>query len=344
MVSFQKRDEAVKLLHGFEEATVFFHVLEVINSHFPDIDEYLIQIGEGGNTAHTAANQLHNHLNTLKNALHECDIREFYRSLEAFQERLENFGDLGIDTQETGKNISNSIDAFSAKYGLYIRSYTSQSAAPVIIEARKLSSMLDGFRSVLLFFSSSLLDEDREAAYENSKSLSLFLSSSMSIERFAGKLISINLIYKETCDLLSVSASEYPLVVQKIESGSLKIDLFGNDKVIGLMIMFISSTATYVYTNYTTDGKLSAIPQKVEQVDSVLQLTLRLEEAGVEVSEAKENISKAAVALSKQLNTLIEGEVEVAVNEKSYSLGNEVQKKLLESKEPLRLERDNDDS
>lgn len=338
MFSFQKRDEAVKLLQGFEEAKVFFHVLNIINSHFPDIDAYLIQIGEGGNSAHTAANQLHNHLITLKKALQNCDIREFYRSLEAFQDKLKAFDELGLDTLEAGRNISSSIDIFSAKYGHYISSYTANSAAPLIIEARKLSSMLDGLRGALSFFSDRALDDEAEAVYENYSRLSLFLASSMSVGTFAKKLTAVHIIYKETCDLLGISASEYPLVIEKIESGSLKIAVIGNDKVIGLLVAFISSIATYVYTNYTTDGKLSAISKKVEQVDAVLSLTSRLEALDVNVIETKENISKAAVKLSQQLNTLIDGEVEVVVNEESYSVGSEVQKKLLESKQPFKLE------
>lgn len=342
MLSFQLREEASQLLSAFESADSFFIMLNSINSSFPQLDKFLVQIGEGSERTNNAANQLRNHLGQLKITVQNVNIREFYSSLEQFQKSLNQAKDYGLDDLNIINGISGRIDIFAEKFENFISAYSPQTAAPVITEARELSSMLNGFKTALIFFESNL--EEQHYELEEHKELSLLLPSAMSMHQFAIKLISIDIIYSELCSLMNISTSEHPLLISKIESGSLWAKVLGNNKVIGLMVDFLNSSASFVYRNFTNEGRLSAIPRKLEAVNSVLDFTEKLEKAGVNVAEVKEHLQKSAVAISKELNTLLDGQAEITVNDKKHSIGEEVQKKLLEVGRPLKIEHSDTDS
>jgi hypothetical protein len=342
VLSFQLRNEALKLLSAFEDAEVFFQMLSAINSSFPEVDRYLGQIGEGGDKATNAANQLRNHLAQLRNVVKDINIRSFYSSLEGFQVSLRKAKEYGLDDLNIIDGISKSIDSFADKFEAFIGAYTPPTAAPVITEARKLSSMLNGFKTALLFFESNL--EQQHYEIEEHEELSLLLPSTMSLHQFAIKLLALDLIYSEVSSLLDISTSEHPLIISKIESGSLWAKVLGNNRVIGLMVDFLNSSATYIYRNYTKEGKLSAIPRKVEVLDQVLGLTAKLEQEGIDTEQAKEHISKSAVAIAKELNSLLDGQAEITINDKTHSIGEEVQKQLLEVNGPLKLQHMDDEA
>lgn len=344
MLSFQLRDEARKLLVAFEEANSFFSMLGAINSSFPKIDSYLVMIGEGGSQTSNAVNDLRSHLSSLRNVVKDINIREFYSSLEGFQQQLENTKKLNLDELSIINLISNRINIFADKYEVFISSYRAQDAAPVITESIYLFSLLNGFKATLLFFESNLEGKNHEI--ESLEGFSLLLPTSMNLNQFAVKLIAIDEIYNELCSLLNISTSEYPLKISKIESGSLWAKVLGNNRVVGLMVDFLNSSASYVYRNYTNEGKLTAIPRKLDAVNSVLEFKSKLEKEGIDTEEIKEHVSKAAVLIAKELNTLLDGQPEITINNKKHSVGEEIQKRLLELDRPLKLEHselDNDE-
>jgi hypothetical protein len=103
----------------------------------------------------------------------------------------------------------------------------------------------------------------------------------------------------------------------------------------------IEEAVHYLHRNYTRDGKIRNIPKKLEVVDSVLQLEIKLKEAGIDTSQMKDNIQKASVKISQQLNDLLGDESRVKVNEIVYSIGSEQEKRYIKQAELLLLEESN---
>lgn len=342
MLSFQLRNEAIQLLAAFDKASTFFGMLDTINSGFPEIDGYLEKLGEGGEKNKGVADQLRTHLAHLRHRTQKINIREFYASLEEFQRNLIKAKEYGIDDLEIISGISKSIDTFAEKFESYIASYVPQAAAPVVTEARKLSAMLSGFKTALMFFESNL--EEQHFQLEEHCHLSILLPTHLSLHQFASKLIAIDSIYSELCSLLNISPSEYPLTISKVESGSLWAKVVGSARIIKLMADFLEATASYIYRNYTNEGKLTAIPRKIESINAVLQFTKKLEKEGVDVSEAKEHLSKSAVHVVKELNSILEGQAEIIINGNAYSVGAEVQSQLLNLGAPLKLEKSREEN
>ncbi len=99
-----------------------------------------------------------------------------------------------------------------------------------------------------------------------------------------------------------------------------------------MMASFIERSASWAYRNFTTEGKLSGLPRKVDAIDAMLDLTKRLEESDIDVSGMKHNIEKAALTLSKDLATLIDGQPNITVNDEKLSLHDAVNQALLEGR------------
>lgn len=152
------------------------------------------------------------------------------------------------------------------------------------------------------------------------------------------KLTALHAIYSELCNLISMSTSECPLLVSKIESGSLWIKVFGESRIITLLTELTEAGAAYMYRRYTTEGKVTAIPKQVESVESVLRLAERLESMGIDTSDMKENLQKSGNAISANLNNLLRGEPSVTVNGQIHSLKEELQDRHLQESKVLLLD------
>ncbi|WP_350604199.1 hypothetical protein [Pseudoalteromonas sp. SMN1298-MNA-CIBAN-0114] len=202
------------------------------------------------------------------------------------------------------------------------------------MQSIKIEALLDGLKSGLNFYLENI---DASIEDNNGSELSIVLSSTFTLSEFILKLQSIEKIYNELCMLSNVSSDDFPIEILKIESGSLWAKVFGDSKVIALMTSLIESGVSFVYRNYTVEGKISSIPKKVETIESILKLKSKLKKEGVDVTELTEHLNKSSIIIAKELNKLISGQAEVIINEKKLSIGDEMQKNLIESNENLKI-------
>ncbi|CAK8725336.1 hypothetical protein GMJAKD_16210 [Candidatus Electrothrix aarhusensis] len=336
MLSFQLKENAVDLLNIFESSKDFFVILDSITEGCSKADQAIKNILKGKKEEQNqAVIELRSVLINLKNVTQHNSPRKFYSSVELIQQKLQSVLESGQYQSDMVKELYNHIESFTVEFETATSPpYPPQSAVSLSIRATRLSYLLKGFQSALLFFVKNI---DTNNENENTTELSLLLSSQLSVRRFALNIIAIDEIYNELCSLLQISTSEYPLLINKIESGSLLAKLSGHKEVIGLMVLFITSSAAYMHRNYTDEGRISSIPKDVKVIESVLNLSKELKAAGVDTSELEEQVTKSAMTIAQELNTLLEGQMEIIINKKSVSIGDELQKKLIKDKSALQL-------
>lgn len=231
------------------------------------------------------------------------------------------------DDLESFSTIKTKIEHFYEEYEKSINNYTWQQTLKLLEAAKDLHDSILVYRDFV-----SLLKEDLESAVDvpqDNKVATFFFQSTTEYEEFLNKLIALDRLYSELCLVANVSKSQYPLRVIKVESGSLWIKLFGESKVIALLTSLIESAASFLYRNFTNEGKITSIPRSVEAIESVLSLTKKLEAEGIDVSASKDNLQKAAVIMSAQLNKLLLKEPSIEVDGKKYSVAEAVQDKYL---------------
>ena len=291
MLSFKIKNEITNILKSMEEAHYFFECLHKINTAFQDVESHINSIAVGKDIANQAIN-LRNYLSNARLQIGEIKPRSFFSSIEKLQAEINNVKEYEFNKTLLLYNIDTKIDDFTTAYEIYLEGYTPESAGKMFMESMKIEALLEGFKSGLNFYL-----ENIDASFEdnNGRELSIVLSSAFTLSEFILKLQSIEKIYNELCLLSNVSSDEFPIEILKIESGSLWAKVFGDSKVIALMTSLIESGVSFVYRNYTVEGKISSIPKKVETIESILKLKSKLKKEGVDVTELTEHLNKSSI-------------------------------------------------
>lgn len=197
---------------------------------------------------------------------------------------------------------------------------------PLIIKIldrfEKLEERFQYFRNCRQFLSEAedLLDDKQEAP---EKQAGLELEFSLHIETLADltfRLNSLQVVYTEACLIIGVNESTYPLTLSKIESGSLWIRLFGENKVIEFVVWFFKNSICYLHRKYTLEGKFERIPVEVKALDEQFSLFERLKEILPEerykalLQNQGETLAKASYIMAKHTQTLLEREAKFKID------------------------------
>ena len=163
------------------------------------------------------------------------------------------------------------------------------------------------------------------------------MDSELNLEQFALKVLAIQALYAELCQIANISPEQYPLTIIQLEAGSLLSELSGIPKIIDLMDKLITDSISFLHRSFTREGKISQIPRSVEKIEYILHLRNELRDAGFETLGLDEQINKSSVIIAKNLNVLLLKEAKVVVNRKEYSLNKEQTQKYIEEGKKLAL-------
>ena len=325
MLSFQLKQELVVLLVAYEDAKYFRNGLKLINGAFPGLKDLLSKLGDSGSKGTEAANNMRGHLNQLRKKVEPISPRQFFASMEQFQSQLS--AAMGLRIKDLGliKQLTSRIEAFAKNYENYIKQYTAQAAGPLIIEARTLAEILDGFHLAVQL---AYVNLEGESAAQDEEYLTIYLPDSMPLDQFAMRLLAIHRLYEELAQLIGVDLSAAPLRMQKVESGSLWSKVFGDSRVIKFLVDSLRASASFIYRNYTKEGRLGAIPTKLDSLNAVMDFSNRLKAEGVATDDIQEHLRSSAVQIAKDINALVGGQSSVTINGETQSVGVEIQKSL----------------
>lgn len=174
--------------------------------------------------------------------------------------------------------------------------------------------------------------ESNECVYEESATLAIRMyRSQIELSEMANYMTVINNIYERTCTIFNVSPSEYKLIPIKIESGSWYEKLLGNSKVVGFVIELLNRCISYIYRNYTAEGKLGNQENKIETLMKEIKLIDLCEEHGIDTETAKQELKDNLNVLCADTYKLTTGNNKIAINDKIYDIGCELSQALLEN-------------
>jgi hypothetical protein len=267
--------------------------------------------------------------NQIRSGMAEVYPKQFFVGISNLEEAIDDL------IQEFGKDrnpfsgLRNNLENFNRRYELFFQDGSYKNMLNVVYSA---NNLIEGFEIILKFIDSLKKNLLEHIEYgESSQEMTIFLTSSYSCREFIEKLNTIQKVYSELCFLTNISESEFPLRIIKIESNSLFAKIFGEAKVVRILGELIKDAISFLYRRFTNEGKIEAISKQTEAVEKVLELTKKLEEAGIDTSESKEMIRKSGVIIADNLNRLLLGEPEIELNGESISLDSNLKQKYLES-------------
>lgn len=222
--------------------------------------------------------------------------------------------------------ISEFIDAFLNEYNDWLENSNNSYKKKLIIfhKYNILSTTLQSIIYDIKLIENLSIESINISKLENG--VTLYFESSNRMDEFIIKLNSIKIIYNEICELFSISTNDEPLRLIETQGKSKFIAFIGNLLGIKVLSNLLYSGVKYIHRNYTKEGKLNSIPTKVQDIERVLALSQQMEEAGIDTSKMKENISKSGVKISKELNKLLGKEELVIINDERYIAGKQNQK------------------
>lgn len=335
MHAYELQQSINRFFAELERFQPFTEALSALAQSAKVMESHLPAIAKGANTQNHGAAQIYAHLAHTQRTISVINHRLFFKSLEHFQRCIAQFQPLHASKTDQISSLNAEVEKFAVLYDAFLSNQSGENALPLLLAAQALQCKLGVFLDSLQLFEESVGAYD--VAGSSEAPFALLLPGHLDLAEFAHRLLAIQSLYSELCMLLSVSESTHPLRISKIESGSLWAKVFGESRVVGMMASFVEQTASWMYRTYTTEGKLASIPRKVEMIDSLLGLTQRLKEAGLDTSGMEEHIEKSAVSLSKSLSAILDGQSSIVVNEQTISVGSELSKIVLERTAPLQL-------
>ncbi|MEZ9056239.1 hypothetical protein, partial [Vibrio sp. 10N.247.311.26] len=173
---------------------------------------------------------------------------------------------------------------------------------------------------------------------ENVLQLELYLANVPSLKQFGIKLIALDDMYAELSNLFNISLSDYPIIIEHIEDGSLLARISGNPLIVGILTTVIGVSSTYYIENYPANKEIVEIKEKVETLDSMFELSKKLQQEGYNVDDMQDSINRSLKKLAKSSDLLLSDQPSIEVNDKVYQMDEQNSTKLLEQSKQKLLE------
>ncbi|MET3512724.1 hypothetical protein ABIC63_000489 [Pseudacidovorax sp. 1753] len=303
--------EKTKILEGF---------LERLSNINDEVIKNLQTIALGGNTnIQNAGTQIKGLLTDhVTAAVAGISIWDTFREVDSLRKTLDSIDNQSTKVEFLGQ-LKTAASEFGNALGKYLGNREASRSADLVAKAVVLNKLRE---SAIEFFSMLCNQADMPADDKvGAASLEIYIPDIFDLADFIAKLQAIAQIYTEIAGLLGISLQDHPLRIQKIESGSLWALLFGDTKIVAIVVELIRDAAAYIHRNYTAEGKLASIPSKIETIEKALHVVSKLEALGIETNPIKEELTHATYQLGKSMNELLADQSLLELNGEAIPLG-----------------------
>ena len=185
-----------------------------------------------------------------------------------------------------------------------------------------------------------------EPKYEQTDDKSVFLirfhKEDIATKEIAMYIETIDSIYERICALFDISTQDYKMQPIKLESGSWLEKLIGHEKVIEFLSDLLNKSISFIYRNYTREGKIKGEENKINLLKQGIELTEFCEKYGIDTKNAKDTLEANLNALCQDIYKLTANNKKITINEKTYDLEKEVSQKMIEEINKLGLKEGSD--
>lgn len=335
MLSIELRQSVSAFASRSDEFKPLYDMVRLIADHYEGAANYILGHADGGEKLNQAAGGLQAQFSSLSRVTKQIVPRKVYKALEDFKSAIEESFDITLREHPFVAMLIHRVESFVTHYDEFLMHQSAANSAKLMLEASHLNRQLASFLGAFDFI--AFAGGGQVEAQEDETSVSLVLYETRSFQGFVDKLRAFQDLYSELCAIVGVSEAEHPIRIEKIESGSLWIKVFGETKVTQLVVALVESTAGYLHRRFTAEGQIASVPRKLESLDAAIQVSEKLQAIGVDTTEMNEYLRKGGVAISKSLATLLEDQPRVSINERVFSVGERLESLMLAQRATLLL-------
>jgi hypothetical protein len=335
MLSLEVQQSLDSFLRQRFEFSPLLEALESIAGFYEASNQYILGQANGGDKLNQSSGALQSRFASLHILTREIAPRKVYGAFEALKSAIAEDLDTELAEDKFFQAFRQGIERFIELYDAYLMTQSPENAANLMLESSKINERVKLVLDALTFFVNS--NRSSGVAAQSETEVSLVLFHVESLNDYIAKLSAFRNLYSELCLLLGTTEGSHPLRILKIESGSLWIRVFGDTRVTQLLTGILESTIGFLHRRYTSEGKIAAVPSKLESLDAAIQVSARLKSLGVDTDAMNENLRKGGVAISESLAELLEGQPRVRLNDQLHTVGYGLETPLLAQKTRLQL-------
>ncbi len=332
LVLLKNKLESEEFRTLFDVVNIFEHIHCVVN----DLNFVIFNQSDQNNLVRQEKNKV---VVAIKNVItkdrQQTKMRHLHRCTMVIEDVVKgiierNPSDAKINLLLSG--FLESMETFLDEYEDYRVLFGNESVYALSFTAHRLMESISGLNLAI----DAILDNYLPETPSEEHYVELYLSHVPSLKQFGVKLQVLDEMYSEICNLCDFSLTDYPIVIDHIENGSLLTRIFGHPLVIGIILQILDSSATYFINNYPVKNEMVEMKETVATLDDLFELTKKLESEGYEVEGMQDSIHLTLKKVSKSVEVLLSDQPIIEVNEKAFELTPEHSQKLIE--ETKRLE------
>ena len=255
------------------------------------------------------ANNVHHLFIRMGEASQGRRASSIFDSARLFSEALERVSLEAVTSRLRGQ-LRQLMDAFDD----YLEHRSAMAGSKLLQVGSDFGASLDA----LMLLAENVADVLEPVALAGPGRLFLLVEGDLSVEEIAEYLDTIAKLYRRFAGLAGLGDNESALQVRKIETGSLLVDLLGNEQVVGLLIGAVSAFFGWSYRRYSAEGRLKSFADAAASVEKALDLRKRFSEAGVPVERLDVALVEAEAATAEDLLKLFDRGRGVRVNDRVY--------------------------
>lgn len=205
-----------------------------------------------------------------------ASVSRLFTSLSDVIERCNEAADeLRVDSL----NLNQILKDFETEFDEYIRNQSPDHATRLVVQAHRCHAAVLAFRDVLSAVSKSLSRGNE--TNETQQRLLMSFDAPATVAEVIERLSALRTAYDQICGLLQIDHSTSPLLITRIEAGSILADLRGDSKVIELMVDLIRTTGRLIHRKFFREGKLAVESDIREMLCGEIDLRNKLVAAGL---------------------------------------------------------------
>ncbi|OQW94879.1 MAG: hypothetical protein BWK79_04490 [Beggiatoa sp. IS2] len=268
------------------------------------------------------ADEVYKNLAAVRKKLKNISAKKLFLKLAQFEGHLRTIIEYAGKNTSTIRKILTDVSCFSSDYETYLEMQTDVTTIRVFKAAVDLESSIKFLRILTLIHVG--LKENRFLE-ESSNTLSFLVPPDIKFEQLVERIVTLESIYSELCQLLNITLSECPVrVVNYVEGGKLRLKVIGNNSIIELMTFLIESDEPLV-KKVEALSEISLL-RRVENSKKVLHLTSKQENTTADALKNKVDIQKTSASIIEKLNVLVKGQSAMEKADGFYRQTNEVKR------------------
>lgn len=268
----------------------------------------------------------------------EFDMLEFFGIVATVKKSVDGIFKEYNHVDESIMDLLLHLEELATLYQNVIRSNDSKESIVVFFDrtqecTAEYNSIIKSLKCHIETISSNY-DIDKVSS-ENCMELQL-LDVEYGVGEFGALLTNIDKAYNSISSLFGANTSFKSLKIIKIESGSLLSKILGDENILEVMALILRRLSDYLHQTFTKSGKLELNAAIMKQISNDTEIIKKLENSGIKVTKAKENIENALNATTSELYKIVSNAPRIKINDEQINIVDttvylDYKKKLLEN-------------